>query len=64
MLLDDGFVGLLKGFLEPLPTAKRATNGEHALALPHAQVSMFAFARLAEAELHLQTTFIMHGCLL
>ena len=46
ILLGSGFIGILKGFLEPLETNKKAANGHPVLTLPHAKVRSCVYRAL------------------
>lgn len=46
LLVQSGFVGLLKGFLEPLQTAKVSASGHNLLSLPHLQVRNMVYQLL------------------
>jgi TFIIS helical bundle-like domain len=46
LLLQSGFLGLLKGFLEPLQTPRMNAEGDHLLALPHMQIRKLVYKLL------------------
>jgi hypothetical protein len=46
ILLQCGFIGLLKAFLEPLPTQKIGLTGQRVPTLPHAQVRATVYRSL------------------
>eukprot|EP00892_Ulva_mutabilis_P001501 jgi/Ulvmu1/11351/UM075_0011.1 len=55
MLVQSGFVGLLKGFLEPLETAKRSADGRVLRSLPHMQVRNMVYRLLAVLPISTQS---------
>lgn len=46
LLVQSGFLGLLKGFLEPLETASMASTGHKLLSLPHLKVRLMVYRLL------------------
>ena len=46
ILLQSGFIGLLKGFLEPLPTNKVSPSGQHVPTLPKSEVRATVYRAL------------------
>lgn len=46
LLVQSGFLGLLKGFLEPLQTSKTAPTGQRLMSLPHLKIRLMVYKLL------------------